>query len=176
MSGRCPPVDDDLLVEVHVRGHARELDHPAQLQLAPPAARLRPLQRGDQGLGLLAKLLRAAPGELDLLGELGVRPGAGDVGLAQLLLDPGEGLPHRPDELLDIEPLGELALGERGLLCRRSAQAVRPAPRRRWHARPPSRRRWPRRLRGEQVAEHGADRDSGEQGEDGHASQYRRGH
>ena len=76
MSGRCcPPPSDHLLVEVHVRRHPGQLDHPAQLQLAPPAARLRPPQRGDQRLGLLAELLGAVPGELHLLGELGVRPG-----------------------------------------------------------------------------------------------------
>ena len=103
-----------------------QLDHPAELQLAPAAARLRPAQRGDQGLGLLAELLGAVPGELHLLRELGVRSGAGEVGVAELPLDPGEGLPHRPDQRLDVEALRELALGERGLLRRRPLQQRRP--------------------------------------------------
>src|SRR6202034_334972 len=93
-----------------VRGHARQLNDPAQLDLTPPAACLRSLQRGDQCLRLVAELLRAAPGELDLLGELGVRPGARDIGLGELLLDAGEGLAHRADELLDVEALRELAV------------------------------------------------------------------
>ena len=103
-----------------------QLDHPAELQLSPAAARLRPPQRGDQGLGLLAELLGAVSGELDLLGELGVRPGPGDVGGAELLLDPGEGLPHRTDQRLDVEALRELTLSQRGLLRRGPFEQRRP--------------------------------------------------
>ena len=117
-----PALDDHLLVEVHVRGHARELHHPAQLKLAPPAAGLGPPQRAHQRLRLLAELLRAAPGELDLLRELGVRPGPRDVGVAQLLLDAGQGLAHRA----------------RPATPRRSA--ARAAPRRARPSRPPGAR------------------------------------
>ena len=164
-----PAVNDHLLVEVHVRRHARELDDPAQLQLAPPAARLRPLQRGDQRPCLLAELLRAVPRGLDLLRELGVRLGPGDVGLAQLPLDAGEGLAHRADELLDVEPLGELPVSEGGPLRRLALEQRRPLL---------GRAGTLGRGRGgggeavacEEVAEHDADRNPGEQGKGGHAS------
>ncbi len=167
MSGPLAAVDDHLLVEVDVRRHPGQLDHPAQLQLAPAAARLRPSQRGDQGLGLLAELLGAAPGELHLLGELGVRPGPRDVGVAQLLLDPGEGLPHRPDQRLDVEPLRELALGERGLLGRRPLEQRGPLLRRAG-ALLRRRRGGAEAIACQQVSEHRADRNAGQQGEDDH--------
>ena len=59
----------DLLVEVAVGHHAGHLDHPAELQLAPPAPRLGCPQRGDQVPRLLLQLLLGAPQLPDLLGE-----------------------------------------------------------------------------------------------------------
>ena len=129
-----PALHDHLLVEVHVRGHPGQFDDPAQLELAPAAAGLGPPQRGDQRLGLLAELFRAAPGELDLLGELGVRPGPRDVGFAQLLLDAGQRLPHgrRP-----ASPRRNAArAARRRARCARSrcARSARPCPPRRGRA------------------------------------------
>ena len=72
----------DLLVEIAAGAHPGQLDHPAQLQLAPATPGLRPPQRGDQRLRLRPQLLRGVPGEMDLLGQRGVRPDPGRVGLA----------------------------------------------------------------------------------------------
>ena len=47
----------DLLVEVAPAGHPGELDHPAQLHLAPPAPCFRPAQGCHQGLGLGPELV-----------------------------------------------------------------------------------------------------------------------
>ena len=107
----------DLLVEVAAGAHPGQFDHPAQLQLAPAAPGLRPAQRGDQRLGLGAKLFRALPRDGDLLGQRGVRPGPGGVGLAQLLLDPGQGFPQRPDEMLDRRAADLQFTGRVGVGC-----------------------------------------------------------
>jgi hypothetical protein len=157
-----------------VRRHARELDHPPQLQFAPPAAGLRPPQRADQRPGLLPELLRALPGELHLLREFGMGLRPRDVRRAKLRLHAGEGLPHRPDELLDVEALGELSLGECRLLRRGPLQDRRPFLSR---AGPFCRGGGDgaEAVAGEQVAERDADRDPGKQGEDGHAFSIRQG-
>ena len=64
----------DLLVEVAPGAHPGQLDHPAQLHLAPAAARFRPAQRGDQRLGLRpGAARRSAIAELHLLGQRGLR-------------------------------------------------------------------------------------------------------
>ena len=96
MSGRSVAVrgaDADLLVEVAAGAHPGQLDHPAQLHLAPPAAGLRPPQGGDQGLGLGPELIRALPGDRHLLGQRGVRPVAGRVGSRAAGPPPGPGSP-----------------------------------------------------------------------------------
>ena len=89
-----------LLVEVAAGAHSGQLDHAAQLHLAPAAPGLGPAQRGDQGLGLLFELVGAAPGDGHLLGQGGVRRGALRVRLAQLRLHPGQRLLQRPDQAL----------------------------------------------------------------------------
>ena len=165
MSGRSVPsavATVDLLVEVAAGAHPGQLDHPAQLQLAPAAPGLRPPQRGDQRLGLGPQLLGALPRDGDLLGQRGVRAGPGRVGLAQLLLDPGQGLPQRPDEVLDRRPaglqlagrggvrrlqpaLGDLQEPRRARVQRLRGQRLRTARRAgRRSARPAARRRVPR--------------------------------
>ena len=107
----------DLLVEVAARAHSGQLDHPAQLQLTPAAPGFGPPQRGDQRLGLGAQLLGTLPGDTDLLGERGVRPGPVGVGLPQLGLDPGQGVLQRPDQVLDRRAAG-LELTGRGRVRR----------------------------------------------------------
>ena len=57
------------------------------------------------------------PGEVNLLGQRGVRPVPGRVGLAQLLLDPGQGFPQRLDQVLDGRA-AQLQLARRGRVRR----------------------------------------------------------
>ena len=83
----------DLLVEVAPGAHPGQLDHPAQLHLPPPAAGLRPPQRGDQGLGLGAELVGALPGDRHLLGQRGVRPAAGPRRTRAAASPPGPAFP-----------------------------------------------------------------------------------
>src|SRR3954447_24677293 len=98
-----------LLVEVAVAAHAGDLDHTPKLQLAPPAARLGPLQGAYEGLGLLTELVRALADELDLLGEHGVRLAPAGLDLAQLLLDAAERVLERRDALVELA--GGLGVG-----------------------------------------------------------------
>ncbi len=93
--------DADLLVEVAIAGHTAQLDDPAQLHLAPPAAGFGPAQSRDQRLSLSAQLVRALARDGDLLGQRRVRRAARRVGLAQLSLDAGQGVFERLHHLLD---------------------------------------------------------------------------
>ena len=61
----------------------------------------RPPQGCHQRLGLGAQLIRALPGDRDLLGERCMRGPAGRLALAQLALHPGQGVAQRLDQLLD---------------------------------------------------------------------------
>ena len=105
MSGRAMPPSapshGDLLVEVAPGAHPGQLDHPAQLHLAPAAAGLGPPQGGDQRLGLQPQLGGVGRAILHLLGQRRVRQVPGPVRLAQLVLYPGQGLAQRLDQVLD---------------------------------------------------------------------------
>ncbi len=91
----------DLLIEVTASAHARQLHDPAQLHLAPSAARLRPAKRCHQRLRLDPELLRRRHRELHLLAQRRVRALPRRLALAQLRLDPCQRLPERLDQLFD---------------------------------------------------------------------------
>ena len=124
---------DGLLGEVAVLDHAGQLDHPAQLHLAPAAAGLRGPQRGHQRGGLVPQRLAGGPHEADLLGQRGVGGDPGVLELAQVHLDLAERLPqrgHRHGDVLapvgrrvgDGQPLAQqphLGVGARGARARR---------------------------------------------------------
>ena len=91
--GAQPPVvgrGRDLLVEVAVRQHARELDDALQLNLAPASPDVRRPQRGREGRGALAQLRQLAP-------ERAVRPLARELQRPHLAVDLLERLLQRPD-------------------------------------------------------------------------------
>ena len=96
MSGRMRAVrggHGDLLVEVAPGAHPGQLDHPAQLHLAPAAAGLGPPQRGDQGLGLQRAAGRSSAGRSRPARRARrATASLARVRLAQLGLYPGQGL------------------------------------------------------------------------------------
>ena len=95
--------------------HPGELDHPFELQLAPPAADLRCAQGVDQGLRLVLQLLGTGAHGVDLLPQP-------DVGALPLLLD----VPQ-----LALDPLQR---------CRHRVEQLRRSPCRAPRRRPPARR------------------------------------
>ncbi len=90
-----------LFGEIHVVHHARELDHAAQLDLAPVAADVRAAQRIDEVGGLLVELVGSGDHLQNLLAQrrLPLRPRL--LRLGGLPLDLVQGLRHRLDQLLD---------------------------------------------------------------------------
>ena len=95
-------VDRRLLDEIAVGHHARQLDHPAQLDLAPGAARLRALQRRDELAGLLAQGVRAQRQRAHHLRQLDLPVAALALQAPQLALDLRQLLVHRPHHLLEL--------------------------------------------------------------------------
>ena len=92
----------DLLGEVAAVDQAGELDRPAQVHLAPPAADLGLAQGGGQRRGLAAQRLGGEPHVGDLLAELSLPRRAGLVEVAQLVVQA-----HQP--LADQRLVGRLA-------------------------------------------------------------------
>ena len=66
-----------LLVEIAVRLHAGQLDHPAQLDLAPAAAHIRSAQGVAEGAGFLLQGMLAVEQLPHLFAQLGVGHGPG---------------------------------------------------------------------------------------------------
>ena len=88
-------------VEVAVLGHPGQLDDALQLDLAPAAADLRAAQRPGQRPGLVRQLRRRPVQRRDLLPQRGVGADPVPLDLAQLALDPLQGVAggaqQRPD-------------------------------------------------------------------------------
>ena len=82
--------------------HARHLDDVAQLDLAPRAARGRPLERRHEVAGLLAQRADALAELADHLRELALRLAALALEAADLALHAPELLLHGDDEPLDL--------------------------------------------------------------------------
>ena len=110
-SGRRRPVsevDRDLLREIAVVGHPRQLDDPFQRQFTPTAAHLRGPQGGDQVGCLLLELLLGGRQRLDV-------PLHARVGLLTALLQPTDMLVELLEGLgqgLDQSVYGFLAHAE----------------------------------------------------------------
>ena len=141
MSGRSAPVlglDRALLQEVAVGDHARHLDHVAQLDLPPGAARGGPLQRRDEVAGLLAQRADALAQLADHLRELALRLPALALEAPDLALHPPELLLHRRHQTLDFlgaswpsrrpsAPPRRAALGHAAARASRRSARARPA-------------------------------------------------
>ena len=109
-------VEARLLGEVAVVDQPRELDGPAQVELAPLPAHLRLAQGGRERVGLVAQHVGRVANVGDLLVELGL-PGRAVVGqVAQLVLQPLE-------PVLDDRVVGDALLqrGDRGVVRRAAA-------------------------------------------------------
>src|SRR5690606_25140523 len=106
--------DRGLLGEVDTVEHARGLDDPAQLHLAPRATGLRRAQSRDELARLATQQLGGLTHLGDLLGKRAVALDACALGRVDLFLDRLEGLGDRLDErahgLLALRELGLLAL------------------------------------------------------------------
>jgi len=105
-SGRIAPFrrgHGDLLVEVAPGAHPGQLDHTCAAAARPAAlAASGRRKRGDQRLRLRPQLLRGVSGQVDLLGQRGVRPVPGRVGFRAAALRPGPRVsPQRLDQVLD---------------------------------------------------------------------------
>ncbi len=105
MSGRSVALaglDRALLDEVAVRDHPGHLDHVAQLDLAPRAARRGALQRGHEVARLLAQRADALAELADHLRKLALGLAALALEAADLALHPAELLLHGLDDALDL--------------------------------------------------------------------------
>ena len=112
--GRFVPGQGGLLDEVAVADHAGELDHVAQLHLAPLAARVGLAQRGDQRSGLGAQALTGLGQRLQLRLEPTARLASLLVEPQQLRVHATELVAQRGDQLLDrLLALVQIALGLR---------------------------------------------------------------
>ncbi len=82
----------DLLVEVAARDQTGELHRPAQVQLPPAPAHLRPAQRGRERGRLPAQRLGGVPHLLDVLAQLALPRDPVLLEVAQLVVQPVEAL------------------------------------------------------------------------------------
>ena len=102
--------------EVAVLDHARELDEPAQRDLAPLAANLGPAQRAHEVARLGAQRLLARRERFELLADAAVRLAARLVELLHLALGARERFADRRDEAVDrLLARGQIALRALGV-------------------------------------------------------------
>src|SRR5262249_47177394 len=99
-----PPLvsgDGLLLGEVAVLDHARKLDDPLQLKLAPPAANTWTFQRVDETLGFATQLLAGGIERCDLLEQLRAIVQASSLGFSNFTVDLLERPRDRRQQILD---------------------------------------------------------------------------
>ena len=96
------PGASELLGEVHVLEHARGLDDPAQLHLAPSAPRGRGAQRGGERGGALFEGLGPPPQLAEVIAQRPFGLGACRLGAGQVPLELGEGRGQRREGALQL--------------------------------------------------------------------------